>query len=224
VVAAFDDDDDDVVPFAPGAIVVVLTDGEPCAKRAKALQAGDLVVLPPEDVSDGIAKEMGWAGEQELLDGAVRRYKRSVSAWVRGPGSAVSVTTIIKRMRALDPGMPEPSPAAVRYWLSAAEGEDDPTPHASEVPRWFAAFCDVIGHHDANAPDLARHFEAHRGRLRQGGRERRCLVERFLFAPYDATVHRGVPAERVETLRKRALSHVRMVTRLERGGMWEDEK
>jgi hypothetical protein len=223
VVATFDDDDDDV-PFAPGAVVVVLTDGEPCPKRANALEAGDLVVLPPEDVSDGIAREMGWAGEQELLDEAVRRYKRSVGAWVRGPGSGVSIATIIKRMRALDPGMPEPSSATVRYWLSAAEGEDDPTPHASGLPRWFAAFCEAIGHRDTNAPDLARHFEAQRSRLRRGGRERRCLVERFLFAPYDATVHRRVPIERVETLRKLALSHVRMVTRLDRGGMWGDEK
>jgi hypothetical protein len=221
VVIAFDDGEDDVF-FAPGAVVVVLLDGEPRVKRAALLEVGDLVVLPPVDVLESIALEMGWAGEQELLDDIIRHYKRAVAAWREGLGADVSVATIIQRMRTFDPEMPEPSSSTVRYWLSAAEDEQEPTPRASGDPRWFAAFCDVIGHRDANANDLARHFEMQRSRLRRDGHLRRGLVERFLFARYDALIHKRISSDRVAFLRERALSHIRTVMAVERGGSWED--
>jgi hypothetical protein len=222
VIAIFDDLED-AVPFAPGAVVVVLNDGEPCVKRATALEAGDLVVLPPEEVSEKIAREMGWAGEQELLDDCVRRYKRAVAAWREGPGAGISIETIIRRMRAFDPQMPVPSSSTVRYWLSAAEDEQEPTPRASGKRQWFAAFCEVIGHRDLDASDLARHFDEQRGRLRRDGHVRRCLVERFLFDRYDLQIHKHIPSERVAILRGMALAHVRTVRALEKGGIWEED-
>ncbi|MGH3431137.1 MAG: hypothetical protein ACRDQZ_26805, partial [Mycobacteriales bacterium] len=204
--------------FAPGGEVVVLTGGAPTVKPAAELVEGDHVVLPPQNVSDEVAREMGWSGEAALLDEEVNSYKAVLAAWLRGAGSGITAREIVDGMREFDPLMPPPHPSTVRYWLSAAKADRDPAPRASADPRWFAAFCRLIGYTGKDAHALGDHFDEHRTKLRRDGKLRRCLVERFLFARYDAELHHQIPREKVEVLRKRLLSYVRAVAEVHRGG------
>jgi hypothetical protein len=79
IIASFDDGET-TVAFARGSRVIVMRGSDPIEKRARDLEEGDLVVLPPQDVVDDIARELGWAGEQALIDDVVTRYKKAVRA------------------------------------------------------------------------------------------------------------------------------------------------
>jgi hypothetical protein len=216
VIVLFDDGAEE--GFAAGSEVVVLTGDAPCVKPATELVEGDLVVLPPQTVSDEVAREMGWDGEAALLDDEVGHYKSALAAWLRGPGRGVTANSIVSQMRAIDPEMSAPHPSTVRYWLSAAKAQLDPAPRASADPHWFAAFCKIIGYIGGDSHALGDHFDDHRAKLRQDGKLRRCLVERFIFDRYDATLHHDIPLETVEALRRRLLSYVRAVAEVHRGG------
>ncbi len=216
VIALFDDGTEE--GFAPGSEVVVLKGDAPCVKPATELVEGDLVVLPPQRVSDEVAREMGWDGEAALLDDEVGRYKSVLATWLGGPGRGVTANTIVSQMRAIDPTMSAPHASTVRYWLSAAKAQLDPAPRASTDPQWFAAFCKIIGYGGSDSHALGDHFDDHRTKLRRDGKLRRCLVERFIFDRYDATLHHDIPRETVETLRRRLLSYVRAVAEVHRGG------
>jgi hypothetical protein len=215
-------DDGETVPFVLGASVIVLRDNVPVEKRARELKEGDRVVLPPADVVDDIARNLGWAGEQALIDDIVNRYKRAVGAWNSGAGAGLSAAAIARRMRSSNPNIPIPSEAAIRYWLSASDHEEKPTPYAPGRSDWFAAFCAVIGFEEGASAEMARHFEIFRARLRHDGHVRTGLVERMLFYRYDATVHRGVSQERINQLRQKALRFVREIVALEKGGQWQE--
>lgn len=222
VVVLFDDGGEE--GFAPGSEVVVLVEDVPRVKPASQLVAGDAVVLPPQSVADEVAREMGWDGEAALLDDEVSRYKTRLAAWRRGEGAGASVKAIVAKMRAIDPDMPTPHASTVRYWLSAASAQQDPAPRASADPRWFSAFCAIIGYGDGGDPHaLGERFDAHRARLRRDGKLRRCLVERFVFDRYDAGLHRNIPAADVARLRGRLLSYVRSAVEVHRGGEGRDQ-
>ena len=216
VILVFEDGSED--GFALGAEVIVLVDDVPRVKAASKVLPGDLVVLAPQAVSDEIAREMGWDGEQALLDDEVTAYKTCLARWRAGLGAKVRPKEIIRRMNELDPGMPSPSSSAVRYWLAAADARQDPAPRATDDPRWFSAFCRVIEFEGRDTQALADHFDAHRARLRRDGHLRRCLVERFLFARYDVMLHQKIPPEKVEALKARMLSYVRAVEDVYLGG------
>ncbi len=218
MVLVFEDGTDD--NFALGAEVVVLVDGVPKTKPVSEVAPGDLLVIAPQDVSDQIAREMGWNGEQALIDEEVTAYKLCLARWCEGPGARVRPKEIIRRMIALDPGMPVPSVSAVRYWLSAAKAGQDPAPRATDDPRWFAAFCRVIEYDGGDALALADHFDAHRAKLRRDGHLKRCLVERLLFARYDAMLHRNISPQQIQALQTRMLSHIRAVEEVYQGGQW----
>lgn len=221
VVVLFDDGSEE--GFAPGSDVVVLFGDVPRVKPASELVAGDAVVLPPQSVSDEVAREMGWDGEAALLDDEVGRYKARLAAWRRGEGAATTVKAIVAKMRVIDPDMPTPHASTVRYWLSAAGAQQDPAPRASADPRWFAAFCAIVGYGDGGDPHaLGERFDAHRARLRRDGKLRRCLVERFVFDRYDAALHRNIASADVDRLRSRLLSYVRGAVEVHRGGEGRD--
>jgi hypothetical protein len=216
VIVLFDDGAEE--GFAAGSDVVVLQGDAPCVKPAAELVEGDLVVLPPQTISDEVAREMGWDGEAALLDDEVGRYKSVLAAWLAGPGRGVTANNIVSQMRAIDPEMSAPHASTVRYWLSAAKAQLDPAPRASTDPQWFAAFCKIIGYGGGDSHALGDHFDDHRAKLRRDGKLRRCLVERFIFDRYDATLHHDIPRETVETLRRQLLSYVRAVAEVHRGG------
>ena len=222
VVALFDNGE--TVPFAQGATVIVLRGSDPVERRVRDLKEGDQVVLPPQDIVDDIARELGWAGEQALIDHLVDRYKKAVGAWRIGPGDGISAREIARRMQVADPTISAPSTAAIRYWLSASEHEDKATPFAPGRPDWFAAFCAAIGFAEGGSGEVARHFHIFRARLRQEGHVRTGLVERMLFDRYNAIIHLGLSQERVDELRRRALRFVSEITALEKGGMWKEEE
>lgn len=213
-------DDGEASAFAHGSTVISIVDGEPVARRASKLEPGDVVVVMPEDLGDRIARELGWEGEAALLDEHVARYKARVRAWRDGSGRDLTARRVIAQMRAIDPDMPEPSEAAVRYWLAGADAEDEAAPHASGNARWLSAFLKVIGLDGADG--LFVHFGHYRGRLQREGHLRSGLLERFLFDPYDAVVQRGVSEERARELRAIALSHAREVVDVDRRGAEED--
>ena len=220
VLVLFDDGSEE--GFAAGSEVVVLSVKTPRVKPASQLNEGDLVVLPPQSVSDEVAREMGWDGEAALLDHDVGSYKAVLAAWLEGAGAKMTANEVVRQMRMIDPHMSVPHPSTVRYWLSAAKAQKDPTPRASIDPRWFAAFCRIIGYTgDSNA--LGDHFDAHRAKLRRDGQLRRCLVERFLFDRYDAVLHHDIPRETVDVLRRRVLSYVRAVAEVDRGRWGTDQ-
>ena len=202
-------EDGDVTYFAPGAILITMVDGVPRHKRAADIESGMSVVIIPEDTADRIARELGWAGEAALLDEQVGRYKVRVREWKEGPGAGLTTRQIQGRLRALDPVMPEPSDATIRYWLSAGEAEDIAAPRASNRPQWLAAFCKMIDLKDADR--VFAHFEHHRGRLQRAGQVRSGLLERFLFDPFDAVIHRGVSLNRARQLREIAMDSARTV-------------
>jgi hypothetical protein len=198
----------------------LIVDGEPVARRASGLQPGDVVVVIPEDVGDRIARELGWDGEAALLDDNVARYKARVRAWRHGPGMGVPARRVVEQMRAIDPDMPEPSEAAVRYWLAGADADGEAAPHASGNARWLSAFLKVVGLEGSDA--LFVHFGHYRGRLQRDGHLRSGLLERFLFDPYDSVIQRGVSEERARQLRTIALSYAREVVDVDRRGVEED--
>jgi hypothetical protein len=222
VVASFDDGET-TVAFARGATVIVMRGSDPVEIRVRDLKEGDQVVLPPQDVVDDIARDLGWAGEQALIDDVVDRYKKAVRAWKTGPGVKVSAGEIARRMQAADGAISVPSTAAIRYWLSAPDHEDKATPFAPGRSDWFAAFCTVIGFTEGGSGGVARHFHIFRTRLRHEGHVRTGIVERMLFDRYDATIRLNIPQQRVDELKRRALGFVREVAAIEKGGLWEEE-
>lgn len=213
-------DDGEASAFARGSTVIAIVDGEPVARRASKLEPGDVVVVMPEDLGDRIARELGWDGEAALLDEHVARYKARVRAWRDCPGRDFTARRVIAQMRTIDPDMPEPSEAAVRYWLAGADADDEAAPHAPGNARWLSAFLKVIGLEGADG--LFVHFGHYRGRLQREGHLRSGLLERFLFDPYDAVVQRGVSEERARELRAIALSYAREVVDVDRRGAEED--
>jgi hypothetical protein len=221
IIASFDNGE--TVAFAQGATVIVMRGSDPVERRARHLREGDQVVLPPQDVVDDIARDLGWAGEQALIDDVVDRYKKAIRAWKDGPGAGVSARKIALQMQAVDPAMSVPSEAAIRYWLSAPDHENKATPFAPSRSDWFAAFCAVIGFGEGGSGDVARHFNVFRARLRHEGHVRTGLVERMLFDRYNAIVHKGMSQGRMDELRRRALGFVSEITAIERGGMWREE-
>jgi hypothetical protein len=222
IIASFDDGDT-TVAFAQGATVMVMRGSDPVEKRARELKEGDQVVLPPQDVVDDIARDLGWAGEQAMIDNVVDRYKKAVGTFRTGPGAQTTASQIAQRMQATDSSISVPSTAAIRYWLSAADQQDKATPFAPGRADWFAAFCKVIGFVEGDSGDAARHFHIFRARLRHEGHVRTGLVERMLFDRYDATIRLGISQERVDELKRRALRFVREVAAIEKGGLWEEE-
>ena len=203
--------------------MIVMRGSDPVEIRVRDLKEGDQVVLPPQDVVDDIARDLGWAGEQALIDDVVDRYKKAVRAWKTGPGVKVSAGEIARRMQAADGAISVPSTAAIRYWLSAPDHEDKATPFAPGRSDWFAAFCTVIGFTEGGSGGVARHFHIFRTRLRHEGHVRTGIVERMLFDRYDATIRLNIPQQRVDELKRRALGFVREVAAIEKGGLWEEE-
>jgi hypothetical protein len=215
-------DNGETVPFARGAAVVVMRGSDPVERRARYLREGDRVVLPPQDVVDDIARDLGWAGEQAMIDDVVGRYKKAVRAWKTGPGAGVSARQISLWIRAANPAMTVPTEATIRRWLSAADHEEEATPFAPGKSDWFVAFCSVIGFGEGGSCEVARHFDVFRARLRHEGHVRTGLVERMLFDRYSATIHQGISQERIDELRRKALGFVCEITAIEKGGMWEE--
>jgi hypothetical protein len=216
-------DNGETVGFAQGATVLVMRGPDPVERRARSLREGDQVVLPPQDVVDDIARDLGWAGEQALIDDVVGRYKRAVRAWKSGPGAGVSARQISLWMQTANPAITVPTETTIRRWLSAADHEDEATPFAPGKSDWFVAFCSVIGFGEGGSCEVARHFDVFRARLRHEGHVRTGLVERMLFDRYSATIHHGISQERISELRKKALGFVCEITAIEKGGMWREE-
>jgi len=196
-------DNGETVAFARGATVLVMRGSDPVERRARHLKEGDQVVLPPQDVVDDIARDLGWAGEQALIDDVVGRYKQAVRAWKSGPGVGVSARQIALWMRAADAAITAPTEATIRRWLSAPDHEDEATPFAPGRSDWFVAFCAVIGFGEGGSCEVARHFDIFRARLRHEGHVRTGLIERMLFDRYSATIHQGISQERIDEALRR---------------------
>ena len=206
--------------FAPGASVIVCEDGEYLARRSRDLQPGDAVVLPPTELVDEIARAMGWSGADALVDAEVDKYKKAVTAWSKGPGTGLGPQDVAERME-IAIGVPRPSLQAIRYWLSAGDHEAKARPFATRRVEWFHAFCRVIDYDPGASDAIIRHFDQHRGRLRREGRVRTGLVEKLLFDRFDSAIHHRLAQSAIDRFRTLALQHVRHVTSVEKGDLWE---
>jgi hypothetical protein len=200
--------------WSSGSQAIVVIGMTPRVKSACDLQPGDRVVLLPEGLRMEIAREMNWTVGGGI-DPLVVSYKRHVRDYVQRNGSRPS--HLVEALRRSRPLMVTPSQATVRYWLAAADEETGATPHAPDNKHdgWFDAFASLLGIPADLVGEHYRHICDQRIRNMHGGRARKYLVERFLFDPYNATIHYGVTQSRVDELRRVAMAHAREVANVD---------